>query len=84
VNYTVIRKPAAEAELAEMWLNAANRDVVAAAANEIDRLLGTNPAEQGESRSGATRVTFVYPVGVFFDVQEEDRIVSVLRLWRVD
>jgi len=83
VNYTVIWKPEAEAELAELWLEAADRSAVTSAANRIDGLLGRNPDSQGESRTGSIRLMFVAPVGVFFDVREQDRIVAVLSVWRV-
>jgi len=83
MKYTVIWKPAADQELARLWTEATNRDAVSLAAAEIDRLLGSNPADQGESRSGAMRVLFVEPVGVFFHVAELDRIVSVVRVWSI-
>ncbi|OHB84304.1 MAG: hypothetical protein A2V98_18720 [Planctomycetes bacterium RBG_16_64_12] len=83
MTYTVVWKPAAEDELARMWTDAADRAAVTAAANDIDRLLGSSPHDQGESRSGAVRVMFLHPLGVFFHTEDEDRIVSVLRVWRV-
>ena len=83
MKYTVVWKAAAEEELAQMWLDAADRSAVTVAANGIDRLLAAKPEEQGESRSGATQGMFIHPVGAFFDVSEEDRVVSVLRVWRV-
>ncbi len=83
MNYTVVWKPAAEDELAEIWTNAANRAAVTDAANEIDRLLRLDPHDQGESRSEHVRVVFVHPLGLFFHIREEDRLVSVLRVWSV-
>jgi hypothetical protein len=83
VNYTVIWKPAAHAELTELWLEASNRSDLTSAANKIDQLLKRDPHSQGESRSGSIRVMFVDPVGVFFDIREQDRIVAVLSVWRV-
>jgi plasmid stabilization system protein ParE len=83
MSYTVVWKPAAEKELAQLWTDADDRSAVTAAANEIDRLLKSNPRDQGESRSGSVRVVFLDPLGVFFDVQDEDRLVSVLRVWQV-
>ena len=81
MKYTVVWKPAAERDLAQLWLEAENRHAVTAAARRIDRVLQTNPAEQGESRSGAMRVMFVDPLGVFFHVNEPDRVVSVVKVW---
>jgi plasmid stabilization system protein ParE len=83
MKYTVLWKPAAEQELARIWSQASNRAAVTAAAAEIDRLLVSDPTQQGESRSGAMRVLFVEPVGIFFHVAGLDRIASVLRVWTV-
>lgn len=41
---------------------------VAGAANSIDVLLRINPAEQGESREGDSRVLIIRPPAVAFDV----------------
>lgn len=83
MKYTVVWKPEAEEELARMWNEAQDRRELTAAANAIDRLLRTSPQDQGESRSGATRIMFVHPLGVIYDVEEQDRLVSVLSVWRV-
>jgi hypothetical protein len=74
-------KQSALDRLAELWLEADNRSAISAAIEEIDRTLASAPASAGESRSDTTRVFFVSPVGVFFDVNEVDQIVSVLRVW---
>jgi len=83
MSYTVIWKPAAEDESARIWADAADRAPVTHAADEIDRLLRLKPQDQGESRSEHVRVMFVHPLGVFFHVSEDDRLVSVLRVWSV-
>jgi plasmid stabilization system protein ParE len=84
MSYTVVWKPASEEELARLWTNAeAAPNSIAEAADTIDRLLKTNPLAQGESRSGAVRVLFIDPLGVFFHVDDEDRLVSVVRVWLV-
>jgi hypothetical protein len=78
MKYTVVWKPDAEAELVWMWTHANDRNAVTAAANRIDQLLGSNPDQQGESRTEATRVFFVDPLGVFYHVDTQDLLVSVL------
>jgi plasmid stabilization system protein ParE len=83
MRYTVVWKPPAEEELTRIWTAAPNRNEIAAAANEIDRLLRSDPHGQGESRTGQVRVTFVAPLGVFFHIEDRDRLVSVLRVWCV-
>jgi len=81
VIFTVVWKPTATDELAEIWLNAQDRAAVTASANQIDRSLRSDPATVGESRSGNRRIVFVPPLGVDFEVHELDRRVDVLRVW---
>jgi len=66
MSYTVVWKPVPEEELARLWTEALDRDAITTAANDIDRLLRSDPHGQGESRSGAVRVMFIHPLGVFF------------------
>jgi len=81
MTYTVVWKPDAHAELADIWTSAQDRQTVAEAANQIDQLLKTAPHQQGESRNSSLRIMFVEPVGVIYDVNEDDRIVSVAKVW---
>jgi hypothetical protein len=48
---------------------------------EFDRLLAGDPHQAGESRSGAIRILFVPPLGVFFEIDETSQTVQVLRVW---
>jgi hypothetical protein len=82
VNYTVEWVPTAEGRLTTNWLNAPDRGAVTAAANAIDARLQRDPYAQSESRTGATRVTFEAPLGVRFEVNDADRHVPVLDVWR--
>ena len=84
MKYTVVWKQAAEDELAQLWNEAADRDAVRQAADRMEKLLATQPLALGESRTGSMRIAFESPLGMFFDVSEQDRLVSVVRVWRVD
>ena len=66
-----------------LWAPAKDRSAVTAAANRIDVLLRSDPLSCGESRGGSSRVFFVPPLGVDFEVHEDDRLVTVLAVWRV-
>ena len=77
MKWTVIYQPNAADELAAIWLAAANRQTVTDAANLIDRQLGQDPLNAGESRGGISRVVCEAPLAIFFDVNEQDRTVSV-------
>ncbi len=81
MRFTVVWKPDAEAELADAWAAAADRQGLAGAADEIDRLLGDDPLAQGESHDGLTRIMFVDRVGVTYDVSADDQLVTVLHVW---
>jgi hypothetical protein len=66
----------------ELWTNAAQRQRVTDAANEIDRRLATDPSNEGESRDRGRRMTFVAPLGVIFRVLPEQRVVVVIAVWQ--
>ena len=80
--FTVTWKPTADDELADLWLKGPDRAAITAAANAIDALLRVDPHLQGESRADGTRVLFQPPLGVRFEVNEQDRVVEVLKVWR--
>ena len=79
--YTVRWKRTALDRLAELWLEATDRSAVTVAVDEIDRILAADPHGAGESRSESTRILFVAPVGVFFDVDDSRQGVDVLKVW---
>ena len=84
MKFTVVWKPAAERHLMEIWMLAADRDAVAKAADALDAMLAFNADQKGESREEGTRVTFVAPLGIDFEVSVDDRQVRVLSVWRTD
>jgi hypothetical protein len=83
MNYTVLWTSTAEEGLAALWLTEPDRPAITAAANSIDTQLNTDPDQCGESRYDTVRVLFVYPLGVEFDVQEQDRVVYVTSVWSI-
>jgi hypothetical protein len=83
MKYTVLWKPAAEADLASLWSDALDRSDVASAANQIDVLLQTDPETRGESRLGSYRILVVPPLAVTLEVKEPDRVVWVLGVRRL-
>jgi plasmid stabilization system protein ParE len=80
MSYTVVWTPAAEADLAGIWLADKNRKAITSASRIADRLLREEPHSQGESREGTTRIMFVTPLALQFEIVEADRIVYVLAL----
>ena len=83
MKYTVVYRPSAQNRLAELWTEGPDRQAITRAADEIDRRLGNDPQLQGESRTETTRIVFVEPLAILFEVSEADRMVYVLKIWRV-
>jgi plasmid stabilization system protein ParE len=83
MSYTVLYRPRAENDLAAIWVAATDRAAVTRAADTIDALLRTTPLRLGESRPGATRILIVPPLGVHYEVVEDDKTVFVLHLWLI-
>lgn len=83
MTYTVMWRPSAERCLAEIWTNAEDRQAITEAANDIDALLRTDPMGVGESRVVNIRILTVSPLTIYYDVHEEDRLVAVWAVWRI-
>jgi len=83
MKYTVIWRPTAERKLAELWNSDQDRKAITDAANALDALLRSSPLEIGESRAGNSRVLTVFPLSLYYDVYEEDKLVAVWAVWRV-
>ncbi len=82
MKYTVVWKPTAINELADIWTNATDRADVTAASDTIDAILRTDPYGQSESRTGPSRIMIVPPLAVSFDVSDPDCLVTVWAVWR--
>ncbi|MBI1901825.1 MAG: type II toxin-antitoxin system RelE/ParE family toxin [Planctomycetia bacterium] len=83
MRYTVVWTPAAEQELAAIWLNSTDRNAAASAAGRIDALLAVDPESRGELRFDTVRYLSVPPLGVDFEVIDDDCIVYVLAAFTV-
>jgi len=81
MTFTVLWAPAAEDELAAIWLASENRVRITAMAAVIDGLLRTDPEGRGESRSHGRRILLHGGLAVMYEVCAEDRTVRVLTAW---
>ncbi len=79
MKYTVFWTPSAERNLAELWLQSPDREVIRSAADTLDSLLRVDAHRRGESRYESLRVLLAAPLGIDVDVDENDRTVWVLR-----
>jgi hypothetical protein len=70
--------------LATIWLASSERDAVTRAAALIDRELERHPLTFGESReSSVHRVAFIHPIGIEYEIIEDDKKVIVQGVWAV-
>jgi plasmid stabilization system protein ParE len=82
VRFKVVWRPEAEAELANLWMSARDRNRVSAAANRLDQDLAEGAEQVGESREGRTRIVIIPPLAAYFDVIDESGVVLVTSVWR--
>jgi hypothetical protein len=82
MNYEVLWLPAAEQELAALWLSAQDRDAVTRAAHTIDQRLQANAPDEGESRDEDDRIVIEAPLAVLVEVRIQERLARVLHVWR--
>jgi hypothetical protein len=82
MNYSVSWTDAATDALAEIWLNASDRNDIVAAGDRLDRSLARDPLGIGESRIGATRFVYESPLAVLYDVDGVGHTVKVWHVWR--
>jgi hypothetical protein len=81
VSYSVRWSRRALDALAEIWLaNPAERNEINHAAESLDRLLGVNPASQGESRGDDHRIVFMPPLVIDVIVHVENEVVRIVKI----
>ena len=66
--------------LAEIWNASQNRPAIANAANQIDAILESRPDKVGESRADNSRLLYIAPLAIYYDVEVPDRRA---RVWAV-
>lgn len=79
MKYSVDWVESARDELANLWLAAANKQEITAAANRIDLLLQTNPDRQGYLVDNL-RVLHVPPLRILFQVSNDDLEATVIEV----
>ncbi len=82
MRFTVLWEGAAESDLAEMWLAARDRQRLSEASARIEDRLGRAPESAGESREPGVRLMFDDPLWVEFEIDEPNRKVYILTVWR--
>ena len=82
--FTLIWRDRALNQLADIYVTAdpAERQRTAAAVDALNARLRSNPLNEGESRAGDLRVTFISLLIVGFRVFPSDRVVRVISVRR--
>ncbi|HEV3439886.1 MAG TPA: hypothetical protein VG122_21140 [Gemmata sp.] len=81
MNFDVVLSITAENELVSLWNNPILGPLIATAVRILNARLERNATNEGESRTQNTRITFEFPLGMLFWVNEESRRVVVLHVW---
>ncbi len=81
MTFTVVWAPAAEKELAAIWLAAKDRDRITAMASVVEGLLRVAPQVLGESRDKNRRIILHGGLAIVYEVALDDRLVRILALW---
>jgi len=82
MKYTVVWTTTAENELAQIWLDASDRQQVSDAANRLERELKRDPIRSSTIRSDYFREMYLQPLVVRFNISEDDRRVTVVSITR--
>jgi hypothetical protein len=82
MRYTGIWEPPAENDLAAAWLAAVDQLAVTLAAHRLDVALGRHPFAIGLPRNSPVNRTAVdLPLGVDYEIVEDDKAVRVVHVW---
>lgn len=77
IRYTVTWLEGAQNHLAQIWVDAADQQAIATAADTIDAELAVNPENKGTPFAEGLKSFVVPPLRVLFSFSEPDRIVEV-------
>lgn len=84
MNYAVAWTPGAEQELVAVWVAATDRNAVTLASHQLDEDLARDPYGRGvERNSPANRTAVELPLGIDYEIIEDDKKVRVLRVWAI-
>jgi hypothetical protein len=81
MRFTVVMSPVAEHQLAEIWLQANDRERVSHAFNRIESLLKSDAQSLGRLHPSGWRVISLLPLAVTFRVSDDDRLVTIMSVF---
>lgn len=84
MKYTVEWIPPTEDELMALWAASPDQALVTSVIHRLEQLLALDPYRVGESRqSSVSRVVLSSPIGMSFDIIEDDQKVLALSVWSI-
>jgi hypothetical protein len=84
MTYSVSWTPTALNALAAIWNDSTDRNAVTTASHWLEQAIENRPIGFGEARnSSVVRIAFRPPLGIEFEIIEDDKKVRVLRVWSV-
>jgi hypothetical protein len=82
MSYTVDWSEAALDELAAVWTAAVDQAAVTASSHNLDQNLARDPYAVGFARNApVNRTATDWPLGIDYEIVEDDKKVRVLRVW---
>ena len=67
-----------------VWAAAPDRALVSLVVHRLEQLMALDPYRVGESRqSSVSRVALSSPIGLLFDIIEDDKKVLILSVWSI-
>jgi len=82
MTFTVVWEETAAGVLAELWMQATDRQAAADSANRMDRELRNDPHRKG-IQHGPFQAYYDDPLAVLYAVSVDDRMVRVLQVRRI-
>jgi hypothetical protein len=77
MKFTVDWTVDADSQMTEMWLQSSKRTEFTKSIRYLERLLGTNADNEGESRDGGYRILFYGPFAAYYRVSLENLQVVI-------
>ncbi len=84
MKYTIEWTPPAEDELIAVWTAATDQSLVTAVVHRLEQRLRINPYVGQTRHSSVNRVVLSPPIGIWFDIIEDDKKVLVLSVWSIE
>ncbi len=81
MNYTVIWSPSAEDQLILVWLAATDRTAVTLVAHRLESALVDQPFIGRPRNASVNRTATDSPLGIDFEIIEDDKKVRIIRVW---